>query len=421
MVSERQRREPSAVVVAHSKVISVSNQLEKMAHQLYRDALRHGNEALVLSSEVLLLTLVPPYMASTLSTTSSNPLDEHIAENQFKFGILLPIIISSIHLFLYGVNASLFRMGLGVLRRRTQATNKGNRLFRFSLLSLFVLSSVGVPVGLVSDILDARQAFSLASGLSISVRVSDTQKALTIARTVIITMMGSILDSVLVFRTFVICRWRRRSYAIALVSTLYVLDTLGAILAIWSRAESPSNDAEQFTFRPISSTPDVKLTVSAVCVILHLAVNLFLTVVIARKVLRTTGEVMPLRVGSSKQLKNMIALMIESCLLYIITWSAMLAWQLCHLPTPLLFGSILTQVAGIAPTLLIVRANTQRANTQTETSGTIHFVDHTRAISGSNVIASVEEEIVLDTVGDHSNNKSKTLSSHKPGADQFCV
>ncbi|KAJ8093814.1 hypothetical protein PM082_009675 [Marasmius tenuissimus] len=346
--------------------------------------------------------------------TSSNPLDERLAENQFKFGILLPVIISSIHLFLYGVNASLFRMGLVVLRRRRQETNDGNRLFRFSLLSLFVLSSVGVPMGLVSDILDARQAFCLASGLSISVRVLNTHKALTISRTVIIWMMGIFLDSVLVFRTFVICRWRRRSYAIALVSTLFVLDTLGAFLAIWTHAESPPNYSDQFTSRPISSAPNVKLTVSTICVILHLAVNLFLTVVIARKILRTTGEVEPLRVGSSKRLKNITALMIESCLLYIITWSAMLAWQLCHLPIPLLFGSILTQVAGIAPTLLIVRANTQ-----TESSRTIHFVDHTRASSVADVIIPVEEEIALDTGGEHRNDKSK--SSHKPGPDQFCI
>ncbi|KAL0070351.1 hypothetical protein AAF712_002539 [Marasmius tenuissimus] len=57
---------------------------------------------------------------------------------------------------------------------------------------------------------------------------------------------------------------------------------------------------------------------------------------------------------------------------------------------------------GISPTLMLVRANTQREDTRT-----VPLMHRTEATLMSDVAISIEEDIVLDIARDH--NESRTL------------
>ncbi|KAK1221136.1 hypothetical protein PQX77_016061, partial [Marasmius sp. AFHP31] len=206
-----------------------------------------------------------------------------------------------------------------------------------------------------------------------------------------------IIDSLLVFRAYVICgNWKKR-YAIVLVLLCYVLDAFAAIFAVWLEEKVAlvlNHHRSSFGAAKLSDL-DVLMFLGVACVCLHLLINVVLTIVIARKILwrkspGSTGRT------TSNQLRNVAALLVESCMLYLVAWIIVLAWMLSRLPIPLLFESILAQVAGIAPTLLIVRANIQKEDTQSEVS-----MDFARANSAANFATSVEEGIVLDLVREH--------------------
>ncbi|KAK1215240.1 hypothetical protein PQX77_022163 [Marasmius sp. AFHP31] len=281
-----------------------------------------------------------------------DPEDRNSVEEQYKYGILLPIIISSIHLFLYGLNVLLFRVGLVVLRRRKrQVVDGGHRLFRISLVSLFVLSSVGVPISLVWDVLVTRVALCQVVKLECAlVQMDIALQALNICRVVIAALMCSIVDVILVFRCFVICGWRRKSWAIILIVCCLILDAASPMLVIWPIVITLDN----------AKRSDALLlgNLGIVCASLHFTVNAVFTAIIASKLLRSERHISKVTGKTPARFRMVARLLVESCLLYLVAWIIFVACETLHRGGEL--TSILVQVAGIAPTLLMVRANLNR-------------------------------------------------------------
>ncbi|KAJ8093726.1 hypothetical protein PM082_009586 [Marasmius tenuissimus] len=126
----------------------------------------------------------------------------------------------------------------------------------------------------------------------------------------------------------------------------------------------------QFSHSPLgslsdSSLPDVKKKVGLlwnlgiIFISVHLFINVFFTSVIVRKILRSIAH--RYEVTSARgRLWTVTVLLVESCSLYLIVWIVLIACALAKLPNFTVIHSVLVQVAGIAPTLLIVRANTRK-------------------------------------------------------------
>ncbi|KAJ8083572.1 hypothetical protein PM082_009447 [Marasmius tenuissimus] len=291
-------------------------------------------------------------------------------EQQYKFGIMFPITVSVVHLFLYGFNILLFRIGLQVLKRRERQEDEGNRLCRLLLVSLFVLSTVSVPISLTEDMLDVRRAFCAVTGLEYTLEVYITGNVLQICRFVIVLAMGLIVDSILVFRCYVICAWQKRSYAIALAIACYISDTTAAVSAIWVLGEMWSSfNIHSPTDSTISNLLSHTLRVRVLkalavgCLLLHVLINAFLTVVIARKIL-WPGYRQTLALSTPKRFRTIAVILLQSCLFYLIGWLALITCILADFPNSTDLNSVVVQVAGIAPTLLIVRTNIQREETE---------------------------------------------------------
>ncbi|KAF9254788.1 hypothetical protein L218DRAFT_1009292 [Marasmius fiardii PR-910] len=92
-----------------------------------------------------------------MSSASATPTQKHQLPNSpsvgtlFRRAVVNPFIISAVTLFLYGLYIFLFRIGFDILRKRKKSWE---RLFhQVSLASLFILASIGVPLGIGYDIL----------------------------------------------------------------------------------------------------------------------------------------------------------------------------------------------------------------------------------------------------------------------------
>ncbi|KAJ8093777.1 hypothetical protein PM082_009637 [Marasmius tenuissimus] len=290
--------------------------------------------------------------------------DKHFVEEQYKYGIVLPIIISSIQLFLYGLNVLLFRVGLVVLRRRErEIVDGGHHLFRISLISLLVSSSVGAPVGLVYQILITRVALCHIVSLECSlVEVTIALRAISICQVAIAWFMSFIVDMILVFRCFIICGWRIKQYAFALVVGCLVLDSTAAMLMIYSIGRSLSLPIG-FLETPDTDTPSgvwLPMDFGVACASVHVLINMVLTAIIVSKILRSKNVYMSSgSQNTPKRFHTVARLLTESCSLYLVTWVVFIA---CAIPrggvelTP-----IFIQVVGIGPTLLFVRGNINKA------------------------------------------------------------
>ncbi|KAJ8093778.1 hypothetical protein PM082_009638 [Marasmius tenuissimus] len=282
-----------------------------------------------------------------------------VAEGQYKNGILLPLVASSAHLCLYGFNVMLFRVALTVLRHRRREGRAGHRLFLFSVLALFALSSLSVPVSFTWDILATRGAFCAIAeaGQEYVHQVFIAQSNLELTRVVILLIITLIIDSILVFRCFVICRWRKKKYAAALLILASIFDIVAAVSWIWDTRMRVLVNTRSLD----ASSPEVSILncIVLACVVSKLLLNLALTSVIARTILR--HEICcELDKRTPKRFKMIARMMLESCLLNHAAWivSLVLLGQYSNTSWSTLL-SILIQLAGISPTLLIVRASTQ--------------------------------------------------------------
>ncbi|KAJ8075353.1 hypothetical protein PM082_019691 [Marasmius tenuissimus] len=288
------------------------------------------------------------------STPVTDTRDRYLAEDQYKSGILQPLVVSSVHLFLYGLNVMLFRVALTLLNRRRREKRAGHRLFLFSLLILFVLSSLGVPISLVWDILATRAAFCVVAGLDCANQALVWQSNLETSRTVIILIMTLVIDLILVFRCFVICGWRQKQHGVAVTILCAILNVSGAIIGIWAFRLSLPFRINRSEILPHMVSILKHLSVAFVCS--HLFINIILTSIISKTIL-WSGPRRELGTRTPRRFKTIARLMLESCILYLATWIVYIILGLYQHAITGTAGSVLIQVAAIAPTLLIVRAN----------------------------------------------------------------
>ncbi|KAJ8093780.1 hypothetical protein PM082_009640 [Marasmius tenuissimus] len=261
------------------------------------------------------------------------------AEEVFRLGIVPSMAVTAVHLFLYGLHVLLFRDVLVVIRRRQRQKLHGHRLLQFSLITLFSLSSIGVPAGLATDFLAVRKAYYHAIA-GIEYNPVNTERALsilTVLRVIVLLLMGLVIEGLLIFRCFVICGWTKKTYGWVLMAVCLVLNvSAGSLFCI-------GDELSRLGY--------------LICIGCHVLVDMTLATIIVVKILWTSRLTSRIAGISTikRRLRIIVVSVVESCLLYVLGWITYIA---------VLFtvgdvaGSVLIQIAGIAPTLLIVRANT---------------------------------------------------------------
>ncbi|KAK1223463.1 hypothetical protein PQX77_013669 [Marasmius sp. AFHP31] len=281
---------------------------------------------------------------------------------QYTHNVLPPLLITALHLFLYGLYIWLFRLGTQALRHRKQRGNesKTNRFFYLCLIGLFVLATVSVPVSLSWDILQVTVSYWRLLELDGLETIGLAQNCLQIIRIVILWFMSITVDTILVYRCYVIYNWSKKRYAIALAACCVTIDIVAAIFAIGflsfdlsaGYGNVQTNDPAFLIFR----------TMAVVFAAAHIVLNFILTSMIASRIVWMSWMVRR-GMGSrrNERFHTVAALLLESGFLYLVA-GAIFAGLGNISDDPYMVvdtTSIWIQVAGIAPTLLIVRANNE--------------------------------------------------------------
>ncbi|KAF9258361.1 hypothetical protein L218DRAFT_964523 [Marasmius fiardii PR-910] len=304
---------------------------------------------------------------------------ENSARTEFTTMIMIPLILNSVHLLLYGLYIFLFRLALLVLRKRPRTRD---RLFhQISLYVLFIFASISIPIILADDIFSLAIRFQAYSGLNIPPSWTRAVQSFEISRKVILFIMGGTIDAILIFRCFVIWDYRRR-YILLPALLCVLIDVGGVINAIASyTVTTPSliNITKQLTI------------VTLACVA---ALNIGLTAMISLKIYLTMRVMrnFPLipQSPNSKRFSTIIAILLESGIIYVfglLAYTVVIAVQNGQRWDA---GAIAIQAGGIAPTLVIVRANTSRRG---EDQSQVFHRAHSRDRLPD------EEDMVFDVVG----------------------
>ncbi|KAG7098051.1 hypothetical protein E1B28_000025 [Marasmius oreades] len=269
----------------------------------------------------------------------------------FRRTAVNPLIISSLGLFLYGLYILLFRISLVLLRKRGKT--RGHSFHRVSLTTLFVLASIGVPLGMMFDLLVVAGSFwELARpGLEFPFPLERLQLVLQITRYLILFFMGFTVDCILIFRCYVIFGYRRRFFFVPLV--LCIVIDLGAIITgIWDAVETKKIENDPNWVNLLDNIANSFLGASALF-------NFVLTGAIAGKVWSVLRGSLAVDEWTKRRFKTIVSIVLESGLLYSLTIAVMIVGNLLGAET-FDIGSIMMQTSGIAPTLMIVRANISR-------------------------------------------------------------
>ncbi|KAJ8090879.1 hypothetical protein PM082_024801 [Marasmius tenuissimus] len=273
---------------------------------------------------------------------------ERSMRDGFNTMIVGPLLFTSVHLFLYGLYVLLYRIGLLVLRERPRTRER--LLHQVSLHVLFLLVTINVPLALAYDLLQIFVKFSIYSGLDVSVGVDRAQRILEIFRIVVLFTQSTVTDTVLIFRCYVLWKYRYRRYVFIPVMFCAILDvTVGGASA---------GIATQLV------APDEKMSMQQVCntfLALIAFSNIVLTGTIAYRVwttMRATESA--LHPDMKRRFSIVIAIVLESGLLYVLTIVFLISVGTFAIEKPWDIASIMIQISGIAPTLVIVRANTRQ-------------------------------------------------------------
>ncbi|KAG7097645.1 hypothetical protein E1B28_004977 [Marasmius oreades] len=260
----------------------------------------------------------------------------------FRRNVMNPIIISSLSLFLYGLYILLFRISIVLLKRRKKSRERS--FHQISLRTLFVLASIGVPLGLAHDVLATTKPVWRLAGLGLPFPAY--QKDLSIRDIVFYVTPSFTVDTILIFRCFVMFGYRRRFVVIPIVACIII--DLGAIICgiLDLSIRALGLDAAHI---------EVIDTLSDICVGCNALLNILLTTALAGRIwsISWKGEI------ATKRSSTIVSILLESGLLYLLTLAVMAVGNLLEAET-FDIGSIMIQVSGIAPTLIIVRANIGR-------------------------------------------------------------
>ncbi|KAJ8093772.1 hypothetical protein PM082_009632 [Marasmius tenuissimus] len=215
------------------------------------------------------------------------------------------------------------------------------------------------------------------------------------------TIMRLIVDSILqVFRCFVICGWRRRRYAVALITTCFIIDATAGVSMICARMTNYSRLPLAYNLRTaipyMNNKVELLAYLATVLFVLHVMMNALFTIVIVHKIIKSSAQHI-LGASTQERYRTVVMLLVESCLLYLIVWIVPIVCFALKLPT--IMDNVLIQVAALAPTLLIVRANIPKEEKPTRDG--VVYVQSNITTSGS-----LDEEIVLHTIRE--SNKSET-------------
>ncbi|KAJ8091011.1 hypothetical protein PM082_024935 [Marasmius tenuissimus] len=313
-------------------------------------------------------------------------LDGNIVNEDYKYSVLAPVLVTALHMLLYGLYILLFRIGILMLKRRKRERRRGYRLFQFALIPLFVLASLVAPLGLAWDILTVKTAYWTALGLEPSIETQISLHTLEICRFVIGFFMNIIADIVLIFRCFLICCWQRKSLKLALLTWCVVIDVSGATAAIWAMSLLLSSVKKSPTESAKAKVSLVK-NVAIACVSLHMLMNMILTIVIAARILWVSIKKSGAR--KPKRFQTVVAILVESCVFYLAAWVLYFVFRFGLSVRAIDVGSVMFQVTGIAPTLLLVRTNAREEKEDRNISRTVR--------SKVSITSSpVDKEFVLD-------------------------
>ncbi|KAG7087020.1 hypothetical protein E1B28_012999 [Marasmius oreades] len=281
----------------------------------------------------------------------------------FRVTVLSPFLVTAFHFFLYGLYVPLFRNALVLLKN--QPPSRSRWFHQISLITLFIFSSVAVPLGIAYEILHVAVAYYTSTEM-----LYRTLIILQICRYIIMLIMGFTIDTILVFRCIVVFGFRRkRSVAALVIGLCIIIDTCALSFSIWTEAAFLGKIGEE-SFLGFS----IQQYVSNVFLGLNALVNLSLTSTLAGRIwwmarrnrnLRQAWEKDPAN-DLSERLNTVVAILLESGLLYIIGLAIFIIGNIAggHFDT----GSVMIQIGGIIPTLIIVRVNAKGRPSEAEES-----------------------------------------------------
>ncbi|KAF9256706.1 hypothetical protein L218DRAFT_1081240 [Marasmius fiardii PR-910] len=286
----------------------------------------------------------------------------------FLVRVINSFIITAFHFLLYGLYIPLFHTSIRLLAKRPPSPSR--RYHQLSLITLFTLASVAVPLSSMFDVLHIASGF-FSNSLPFVILQIDIQ----ICRYVILFIIMLIVDSILIFRCFVIFGYRNKRYTPAIaVVLLVVVNLCGLIFSIWTEIEIRRR-VEGDTSTPFHTIPQY---IANGFVGLIALVNFTLTTILASRIWwisRKNRELQVLRGRHSAderidRLKTVVAILLESGLLYLIMYIIFIIGNFAKVTDSFDTGSILIQVGGITPTLIFVRAAMNRpAEQESMTSG----------------------------------------------------
>ncbi|KAK1221254.1 hypothetical protein PQX77_015945 [Marasmius sp. AFHP31] len=242
---------------------------------------------------------------------------------------------------------------------------------------------------MAADILSLSLSYWVISDLGSTttlLKAGVARGSLEICRLVIILLMSTMADTMLIYRCFVIWNWNRRLFAMIVVACCVTFNGLAAITSIWMTAsrtpyhgrfiEPPAVDHHFYILSLLSAAS-------------HLFINLVLTIMIAGRILWVAHIASRTQDSDITRFRMIVVIIIESGVLYLAAWVGFLLGMRVGVNV----GSMAIQVAAIAPTLIIVRANM----TKEKDTG-----ENLSRGSLAAVVTSMEEQVILENVSKES-------------------
>ncbi|KAG7098070.1 hypothetical protein E1B28_000044 [Marasmius oreades] len=274
------------------------------------------------------------------------PLDAHPTLSGIIIG---PMVVVGLQFLLYGFYIMVFAVCMMVLKRRNKTPQ---RVFHFTLMvSLFVLATIGLGNNTALAIIQAVYYSDRCTGKDSPGQVMlMVFHMLPIASTVL-TMMANILaDVVLVFRCYAL--WDFRKSVIIVPTIACVVSNVLGILSMAIMVSLGLNPESTLATRLGGQAAHLE----DVYYIMNAFINIVLTSMVARRI-GFSGAYYPPTTGQSfkKRYASISSIILQSGLVYPLVLVMSVPFTLF----PALEGwdvyPLLIQVAGICPTLMIVR------------------------------------------------------------------
>uniref|UniRef100_A0A0W0FR76 Uncharacterized protein n=1 Tax=Moniliophthora roreri TaxID=221103 RepID=A0A0W0FR76_MONRR len=281
--------------------------------------------------------------------------DDHLTFSSIVVG---PIIVLGLQLPLYGFYCIVIRLALQELRKSKMKTRE-YQFHRTCLLALFILASINVPTSTVRVI--GRSAYGF---YTLQDRVVSDSKVtavlgfiLDLFTALILFLVSTFVDAILIFRCYAVWGFRLRIVIAPIIGCIAV-DVLGMTM-LGLRLRYGTDEIW-------SSRTQLGI---GVYLIGNACMNILLTLMIAGRIRWTAREARGSLSGTYLQWHKMISsLIIESGFLF----PTVLVCGIFFNVTPSLYGwdltPLLIQVAGIAPTLIIVRARRRLSDNESSTA-----------------------------------------------------